>query len=377
MANNLFTFGKPAKGESFTDRKKETARLVSNFKYGINTFIVSPRRWGKTSLVLKAAEKAKSDKVKIVFVDVFNCKDENQFCEKLSSAVLSQTYRKVDELIENAKSFLNRITFEVGLTSDPANPINLTLGLQEQSIDITAALELPQKIADKQKVNMVICIDEFQQIGEFTDSLTFQKTLRTAWQHQDNVTYCLFGSRKHLMENLFDDSTKPFYKFGDVIYLDYIPVNYWTEYIQERFAKEGKQISDDLCGRICNAVAFNSSYVQQLSWYLFQETEKEATEDNFAEALDELILQNAPVFEQITSSLTAYQMNFLYAVADGVSNGLSKANVVSKYKLGSSANVAAINKLMLSKDIIQETENGIALTDSVFGLWLKRSMYRP
>ena len=99
MANRLFTFGKPAKGESFTDRERETAKLVSNFRYGVNTFIVSPRRWGKTSLVLKAAEAAKSDKLKIVFVDVFNCKDENQFCEKFSSAVLSQTSRKVDELI--------------------------------------------------------------------------------------------------------------------------------------------------------------------------------------------------------------------------------------------------------------------------------------
>ncbi|MCF0173521.1 MAG: ATP-binding protein [Bacteroidales bacterium] len=370
MANRLFTFGKPAKGESFTDRKKETAKLVSNFKYGVNTFIVSPRRWGKTSLVLKAADEAKSDKLKIVFADVFNCKDENQFCEKLSSAVLSQTYRKVDELIENAKSFLNRITFEVGLTSDPSNPIDFKLGIQGQSLDIAAALELPQKIAEKQKVNLVICIDEFQQIGEFSDSLTFQKTLRTAWQHQDNVTYCLFGSRKHMMENLFADSTKPFYKFGDVIYLDCIPVDYWTGYIQERFAKENKRISSELCARICDAVAFNSSYVQQLSWYLFQETETEAAEDNFTEALNELILQNAPVFEQMTSSFTAYQMNFLYAVADGVTNGLTKADVISKYKLGSSANVTAISKLMLSKDIIQETENGFVLTDAVFGLWL-------
>ena len=118
-----------------------------------------------------------------------------------------------------------------------------------------------------------------------------------------------------MMENLFADSTKPFYKFGDVIYLDCIPVDYWTGYIQERFAKENKRISSELCARICDAVAFNSSYVQQLSWYLFQETETEAAEDNFTEALNELILQNAPVFEQMTSSFTAYQMNFLYAVA--------------------------------------------------------------
>lgn len=373
MANRLFTFGKPAKGENFTDRDKETTRLVSNFRYGVNTFIVSPRRWGKTSLVMKAADKARSEKLKVVFVDVFNCKNESQFCDKLSSAVLSQTSSKMEELIENAKTFLNRITFDVGLSSDPLSTLDVKLGFQDRELDTIAALELPQKIAQKQKVEIVVCIDEFQQIGEFTDSLTFQKTLRTAWQHQDNVTYCLFGSRKHMMENLFDNTTKPFYKFGDVIYLDAIPVEYWIQYIRERFSKEGKSVSDDLCRRICETVGFNSSYIQQLSWYLFQETYREADDNGFNEALKELVTQNAQVFEQIVEPLTAYQLNFLRAVSDGISSSLSSSKVVSKYKLGSSANVAAIIKVMIAKDIVQEIDNKIVLTDPVFGIWLKES----
>lgn len=373
MANRLFTFGKPAKGESFTDREKETARLVSNFRYGVNTFIVSPRRWGKTSLVMKAAEEARSETLKIVFVDVFNCKDEGQFCERLSSAVLSQTSRKVDELMENARAFLNRITFDIGLSADPLTPVDVKLGLQDRALDTAAALALPQKIAEKQKVDMVVCIDEFQQIGEFADPLTFQKTLRTAWQHQENVTYCLFGSRKHMMENLFDSSAKPFYKFGDVIYLDAIPKEYWVEYIRGRFLKEGKSVSDELCGRICETVGFNSSYIQQLSWYLFQETERDADDEGFYEALRELVIQNAPVFEQQVEPLTAYQLNFLRAVADGISTGLSSSHIVSKYKLGSSANVAAIMKVMVAKDMVQEVDSGIVLTDPVFGIWLKEN----
>lgn len=373
MANRLFTFGKPAKGESFTDREKETARLVSNFKYGINTFIVSPRRWGKTSLVMKAAEEARSENLKIVLVDVFNCKNEAQFCDRLSSAVLSQTSGKMEELMENATAFLNRITFDVGLSADPFAPVDVKLGLQDRALDTAAALELPQKIAKKQKVDIVVCIDEFQQIGEFSDSITFQKTLRTAWQHQDNVTYCLLGSRKHMMEKLFDDTSKPFYKFGDVIYLDAIPVDYWIEYISSRFQKEGKSVSDDLCRKVCETVAFNSSYIQQLSWYLFQETEYEADDEGFNEAMRELVIQNAPVFEQQAAPLTAYQMNFLRAIADGVSSGLSSSGIISRYKLGSSANVAAITKVMIEKDFIQDTENGIVLTDPVFGIWLREN----
>ena len=346
MSNRLFTFGKPAKGDGFTDREKETERLVSNFKYGINTFIVSPRRWGKTSLVLKAIDVASSDKVKPVFVDVFSCKNEEQFCERLSTAVLSQTAGKVAEVLENAKEFLSRITFEVGLSPDRFNPFGVGIGMKDKAFDLADVLALPQRIAEKKHIDIVVCIDEFQQIGTFPDSLTFQKDLRTAWQHQDNVTYCLFGSKKHMMETLFDDPEKPFYKFGDIMYLDCIPVTYWIKYIQDKFQKEGKSISKELCKKICETVEFNSSYIQQLAWYLFQETDIEANREGFESARDELIAQNIPLFESRTEYLTANQMNYLKAVSNGISSGLSSSHVISKYKLGNSANVAAAAKVL-------------------------------
>jgi len=373
MSNKLFTYGKPAKGDGFTDRLKETERLVSNFKYGINTFIVSPRRWGKTSLVMKAMDESSSEKLKTVFIDVFSCKDESQFCEKFSTAVLTQTSNRIEEVMENAKAFLSRISVDVGLSPDRFNPFDLKFGISSKEMNLEDVLILPQRIAEKKKIEIVICIDEFQQIGEFADSLTFQKKLRSAWQHQDNVTYCLFGSRKHMMEALFDTPEKPFYKFGDIMYLDCIPISYWTEFIQKKFCLEGKTISRDLCEKICNTVCLNSSYIQQLSWYVFQETDKTADENGFAAALDELIAQNTPLFESRVEPLTAYQLNLLKAVADGVSSGLTTSRVISVYKLGSSANVTAMLKVMISRDYLQETSDGVSITDPVMAIWLKRN----
>ena len=370
MSKSIFIFGKPAKGDLFTDREKETKRLVSNFTCGINTFILSPRRWGKTSLVLKAMEQAKTDKLKCVFVDVYKCKSTTEFCEKLASAVIAQTSTKIEEAVENARNFLSRITLNLSLSPSPLNPLDIKFGLQDKVIDEEEILRLPEMIAEKQGIDIVICIDEFQQIAKFKDSESFQKQLRTIWQHQDNVTYCLFGSRKHMMEGLFDTEEKPFYKFGDIIYLDCIPQSYWTKFIQSKFQSRGKSVSEEMCRKICESVAFNSSYIQQLSWYIFLECETLPDDNDFDCAMDELISQNAPVFEEMTSELTRYQMNFLRAVASGISTGLSKADVVSRYKLGSSANVAAIQKLMLSKDYISDTSEGFVITDKVFGKWL-------
>lgn len=196
MSNKLFTYGKPAKGDGFTDRQKETKRLVSNFQYGINTFIVSPRRWGKTSLVLKAMEESSSDKLKVVFLDIFSCKNEEQFCERLSTAVLTQTAGKMEEVMDNAKAFLSRISFDIGLSPDMFNPFDVKIGMSSKETNLEDVLMLPQRVAEKKRVDMVVCIDEFQQIGEFSDTLAFQKKLRTVWQHRTmlHIVFSVAGS---------------------------------------------------------------------------------------------------------------------------------------------------------------------------------------
>jgi len=156
----------------------------------------------------------------------------------------------------------------------------------------------------------------------------------------------------------------------DILYLDCIPQSYWTKYIQSKFESQGKTISENLCKRICESVAFNSSYVQQLSWYLFLECDDTPDDNDFENAMDELLTQNAPIFEEMTNEMTGYQMHFLKAVASGISTGLSKAEIVSKYKLGSSANVAAIQKIMITKDLVSQTPEGLIITDKVFEKWL-------
>lgn len=370
--NKLFIFGKAVSGDTFTDREKETAKLVSNFKYGINTFIVSPRRWGKTSLVKKAKSQAESNSLKIVYLDIQKCKSRKDFCEKLASAVLSQTAGKLEEWMENAKNFLSHFTFNIDMSNDSMNQFSFSLGAAQPDDSLEDILQLPENIAKKKNCNIVICIDEFQQIANYDDALHFQAELRSVWQHHEKVSYCLFGSKKHLMESIFDDTSKPFYKFGDVIYLKKIPQEYWIKYITEKFASEGKTISEEFAARICETVDCHSSYVQQLSWYVFQGTEKEVTQTIFDDAVEELIDQCTEMFENKTDNLSYYQMNFLKALADGHTEGFSSATILKKYDLGSSANVTILKKALIDKDFIMIENSKVYFNDPVMKLWLKR-----
>lgn len=372
MENKPFIFGVATSGENFTDREKETERLLSNFRYGVNTVLISPRRWGKTSLVQKVCSLAESDELRIVYLDIFACRSDRDFYDAFASAVIKQTSSKWEEWVENAKQFLSRISPKISLGPDPTSDFSISLELNPKSEDVTEILQLPEKIAEKKGCRMVVCIDEFQQIGEFKDSKNFQKQLRSIWQLQKSVSYCLFGSKKHLMNELFEKKSLPFYKFGDAIYLDKISTSHWIEYICGRFEATGKKITRELAEKICLTVDNHSSYVQQLSWLLWIHTDKEATEEIFQEAVEDLLAQNTPLFEKQTEDLTTYQMNFLRAITEGIHTEFTTQENLRKYQLGTSANVSIIKRSLLKKELIETGRKQVYIADPVLELWLRR-----
>ena len=374
MENKPFIFGVAASGENFTDRKKETERLLSNFMHGINTVLISPRRWGKTSLVQKVCSLARTENLKIVYLDIFSCRSDVDFYDAFAGAVLRQTSSRFEEWAENARSFLSRIRPKIELSADPAMDFSVSFDLDPKTRDVDDILQLPEKIAQKKHCRIVVCIDEFQQIGEFRDSKTFQKRLRSVWQLQKSVSYCLFGSKKHLMNELFERKSYPFYKFGDAVYLQKIGTADWVDYICGRFKATGKSISSGLAEKICAAVENHSAYVQQLAWLVWTRTGKEATRQELEAAFQDIIDQNTPLFEKQTESLTSFQMNFLRAIIDGVHSEFTTQEVMRKYQLGSSANVSIIKRALIKKELIEIDKRKAVIPDPIMKVWLQREL---
>lgn len=182
--NTPFVFGKIAKSENFTDRERETALLVSNFNSLINTIIISPRRWGKSSLVAKAATLATSEneKLKICKMDLFNVRNEEHFYELLAMNVLKATSTKWEESIDSIKKFFTRIIPKIVLAGDTQTEVSLDFDWSEIRKNPDEILDLAERIAMDKGIHIVICVDEFQNIAEFDDPLYFQKKLRSHWQ---------------------------------------------------------------------------------------------------------------------------------------------------------------------------------------------------
>ena len=369
-----FVFGVATSGDNFTDREKETQRLLLNFTHGVNTILISPRRWGKTSLVKKVAQLAQTKTRKIVYLDIFSCRTESEFYRLFATSVLKQTSSKWDEWVENTKQFLAHINPKISIGTDPMNDFSISFEYSMQDNAGNDILQLPEKIAIEKGIQIVICIDEFQQISDFEDSKTFQKKLRTVWQLQQHVSYCLFGSKKHLMNELFEKKNLPFYKFGDAIYLTKIETKYWIEYICKRFENTGKHISPELAKEICRLVDNHSSYVQQLAWLLWIRTTDIATEEQLTHALEDLLDQNNILFQSETENLSAYQMNFLKAVIDGIHSKFSSKEIILKYNLGTSADIVRRKSALLQKELIETDGKEIILADPVFGVWFKKEV---
>ena len=370
-----FVYGVAAFGKCFTDREEDAKRLSANFIHGINTILISPRRWGKTSLVLKVAKQISNKSLKIVNIDIFACRSKEDFYRIFAKEIIRQTANKWEEWSENARQFLSALTPTVSIGNDPVNDFNISINVSNKSLLNEEVLNLPLKIANRKNIRIVVCIDEFQQITEFKDHKSFQKQLRSVWQLQgQNVSYCLYGSKKHLMHSLFSKQSMPFYKFGDIFLLQKIPVEYWIPFIQQRFEETGKSISPDIANQICETVENHSSYVQQLSWLVWTRTEREASEIDFNDAFTDLLNQNSMLYHSYVAELTALQLNFLRAIADGIHDQFSRKEIISKYQLGTSANISRIKKSLEQKELIDISPKMITFNDPIFGIWFKKSV---
>ena len=369
-----FLFGKTVSEDAFTNRTADIARLQTNLRNHVNSILISPRRWGKSSLVKKVAAQLQSRNTKIIQLDLLSIRNEEEFYKLLAAETIKATSNKLTEWIATAKEFLKHITPKIAVGTDPANDFAISFEWKELEKHYKEILNLPQKIAAKKNLHLIICIDEFQNCAAFKEPLLFQKRLRTEWQHHQKVTYCLYGSRQHMMAQLFEKQSMPFYKFGDVMYLPKIERGEWILFIQKQFRSTGKKITEELANTIAAVVQDHSYYVQQLSYLVWAATTKTVTKEVVQQSIEKLLEQNAILYTRDTEELTNMQHNFLKAVASGIHKGLSSKEVVQDYRLGTSANVLKIKKALLQKELIDDSGVAIHFLDPVYQLWYQKNM---
>ncbi len=368
-----FIYGRVATNKEFTGRSKDIALLKNNLKGKVNTTIVSPRRWGKSSLVHKVLEEIneESDNYITCHIDVFNCRDEESFFRCYASSILNATSTRMDELLNFAKRYLGSFGPKISL-SDAGATMDFTLGIdfKEDTYTFDEILDLPEKIAKEKGKTMIVCIDEFQNIENFKDPIAFQAKLRSHWQMHQNVCYCLYGSKRHMLLNIFSDYDMPLYKFGDIMVLDKIKVEEWGDFIEQRFSDTGKHINKELAKTIAERVECHSYYVQQYAQMVWLLTTSIATHDTLDIAFRQLVDRSSLLFDNIMDNLKPKQISFLLAIANEEKN-FSSAAVLKKYNLGTSANIKNLKNAVLDHDLVCVNSGELSIQDPILKFWIK------
>ena len=376
MKNLPFIFGKSSDLINFTDREDEIVRLEMNFKSLINTMIISPRRWGKTSLVKKVAEKIRTEnkKIKVCILDIFNARSESEFYEYFAKEVLKGTSSRWEEMVDNAKKFLSHLLPKI--TFSPDSQVEISFGVSWDTLHKNPddILNLPETIAKEKKISVIVCIDEFQAIGNFRESIAFQRKLRSHWQHHHHVGYCLYGSKRTMLLDIFSNVSMPFYKFGDILFLQKINNKKWGEFIKKRFEDTGKKITFEQAEYLAGLVDNHSYYVQQLAQQAWLRTKTSCSKTIIDQSQQSIKNQLSLLFVGQIETMASTQINFLKAVLDGETAFTSQENL-KKYRLGSSANIKKIKHALISREIIDISNQKVDILDPVFKLWLKEDFF--
>ena len=374
---NPFVFGKIISGEHFLDREKEQERLQRNIRSATNSMLVSPRRWGKSSLVRQVADKIQYEDptVKFCFIDMFNIRKEEDFYAQLVTAVLKTGSDRWEKWMEDAKQFLKGMIPRFNMGSDPVNDFSVSLDWTEVKKNPHEILNLAEIISAKKNIKIVVCIDEFQNLAFFDEPLEFQKTLRAHWQLHKNAVYILLGSRRHILTGLFNNPSMPFYRFGDLVMLGKIPAEFWPLFISERFAISGKIFSESMAAGIPGLLENHPYYIQYLLHEIWNISEENITEEVIDAAITNLLDQNNYLFQMQTDNLPNTQVAFLKALSDGVVS-FTSMETMKKYDLGSVSNIRRIREALIQKEIIDIFPGKPEFLDPLYKLWFFKNFIR-
>lgn len=367
-----FQFGTLATRENFIDREKDRAQLKQLLLSHINVMLLSPRRWGKSSLVKMTTEElcAEHDEVRVCLIDAFSIASEAEFYRAFASKVIACASTRMERWVSDAKEFLTGVVPQVVVSDQVNDFIAFDMKYVPREQDKMTILQLPETLARKKGLHIIVCIDEFQQLAALLEYKSMIGKMRAAWQEQKHVTYCLYGSKRNMMLRIFCNARSPFYRFGQVIFMKKIAKKDWVEFIVRAFEGTGKHISAELAGRICDTVECHSWYVQQLCYFIWSITENEVNEELFAQGVEQVVNINTPMFQSDTEKLTAAQKEMLRAVSKGEKR-LSAAAAKRRYSLGNPNTIARNKRLLAERGILELIDGTLTFVDPVYQLWVK------
>jgi hypothetical protein len=388
--NNPFVYGEVVPAAAFVDRETELDRLTGDLLAGQKVFLISPRRYGKSSLVRQALRAAARGGALTVDVTVSSYSSYVAFLEGYARALLSVETR-VDRARAWFRDMLGSVRPEFRVEPDPAGGSTLALSFpaarteRDVSRLATEVFALPGRIAEARRRQLAIALDEFQAIGSFDGGdgrnarmHQVEHALRAAVQHQRQVGYVFSGSEPTLMERMLGRS-RPFYKAGPVMRLQKIPADRFADFVEARF-RATKIRADAGLGAAIVELAGNLPYdVQRLAHEVWDDVRTAGRRtvglEDLHETLKRLLGEHEALFEATWQRLTLAQRAALRAAVIEEGREMLSGDVRARHRLSGTSTVQASLTALVREDILAREATRYVVVDSLFREWVARHTF--
>jgi hypothetical protein len=382
MAENPFVYGEIVPREAFADRDAELERLVADLTSAQKVFLISPRRYGKSSLVRQALGTLSRQGALTVDLTVSSYSSYISFLEGYARALAT-----VETKFERARSWLREaitstrpeLRFETGGRNIGEFSVAFPAVKSERDTNRLAneIFALPGRLAAERKRTVVVALDEFQAIEGFNGG-SVEHALRAAAQQQRKVGYVFAGSEPSLMDKMIGPR-RPFYKAGPVMRLDKIPEAMFAEFIDMRFAGSGIRPEPGVGAAIVD-LAGNLPYdVQRLAHETWDDIRtaggRKASLENLHSTLTRLLAEQDTMFEAIWQRLTLAQRAVLRAVVLQGGRELLSADVRTRLRLGGPSSIQASLAALIKQDLLLREGPQYVVVDSLLREWIARNTY--
>jgi len=389
VTHNPFVYGEVVPAAAFVDRVDELERLVGDLAAAQKVFLISPRRYGKSSLIRRALAAMARRGAITVEVTVSSFSSYVAFLEGYARAIVAAE-AKWDRARAWLRDAVRSARAELRYAEDAEEAkgarakgakIDVSFPGVRSDRDVSRLAEevfaLPARLAADRGRAVVVALDEFQAVAGF-DGGSVEHALRAAVQHQRQVGYVFAGSEPSLMERMLGPK-RPFYKAGPVMRLDKIPAEEFAAFIDARFARSGFRPEEGLGAAIVD-LAGNLPYdVQRLAHETWDEVRmrarRRATLDDLHAALKRLLAEQQTMFEAVWQHLTLAQRGVLRAVVVEDGREILSADARARHRLSGPSTVQAALAALAREDLIARDGDRYVVVDSLLREWVARQTF--
>lgn len=371
---NPFSYGGVVGNGEFCNRVQELADLTDLISSAGRCFVYAERRMGKSSLILRVLEKLPKKQFLPVYIDLWPTDGTLAFATATARATTAAAETKTTRLLELGKQLFGRLRPSVSL--DETGQPTVEFGVEGRSAsksELTEVLAAPQLLAEKTGKIVVMVFDEFQQIADYDDDLA-ERQFRSSIQHHQRVAYIFLGSRKHLLQSMFLDESRPLYRSAMHYPIGPIATEHWLPFIGKRFGDANKAIDKQLIEQLCEQTQGHPFYTQHLCHVLWSMVRPCGAADAamLKTAVAELLRRESHAYVILWESLTKNEQRFLRGLADSDSSRKPfSSDFTRRYGLRAASNAQRAAESLVAADVIEREESSYVIIDRFLRLWIQ------